>query len=427
VSKLLDDGWRVRILCPSASKAKKRPWGDAVDIVEGDATSREDISRALEGVDCAWYLRSVDNGTGFTEEEATMARQFGGEAARHEVGRIVYLSGLHADGVTGDSKDISEHLATLIKVGEILMDSGVPTAVLQAGVVIGAESLSFQLLRHVTERVPLLASPDWITHLHTPISQRDIVHYLVAAADLPPEINRTFDIGGPDTMPYVEMVQWYGEIVHMRRRPSFTAPFMTHPLAALGLSFVTPLTYRQILPIVDSVSSGTVVKERDLEKLVGTPEGGNETFDSAIIEAALGTYPHHYRSTATTYHALAAIWALFAPGRKWWVPLNLIQSVAMMPTIADINERDDSQTLDDASGLAPLTAPTSQAALATLVNLDLNWIARRWPNKWTRGAWLISSLDLGRRAYKEKPLRTLALVPYIAGQFFLVPRSRKNS
>ncbi|MCQ4625692.1 NAD(P)H-binding protein [Corynebacterium sp. CCUG 69979] len=426
VSNLLDDGWRVRILCRSAAKARKRPWGDDVDIVEGDATNREDVSRALEGVDCAWYLlHSMDSGSGFADEEATMARQFGEEAARHKVGRIVYLGGLHPDGVTGDSDDVSEHLASRIKVGEILLDSGVPTAALQAGVVIGAESLSFKLLRHVTERVPLFIAPDWITNEITPISQRDIVHYLVAAADLPSDLNRTFDVGGPDTMPYVEMMQRYAETVQMRRRPYFTAPIMTRPMAALGLSFVTPLTYGEILPIFDSVSSDTVVKERDLEDLVGTPEGGNDSFESAVIEAALGTYPHHYRSTATMYHALAAIWSLFAPGRKWWLPLNLTQAVVMVPTLADINERDDSQTLDDASGLSPLGAPASQAALATAMNWDFNWIARRWPNKWTRGAWMVSSLDLARRAYKEKPVRALALLPYIAGQFFLVPRSRR--
>lgn len=427
VRTLLDDGWRVRILCRSASKAKQRPWGDDVEIVEGDATSREDVSRALEGVDCAWYLlHSMDDGSGFAEAEARMATQFSEEAARHEVGRIVYLGGLHPDGVTGDSEDVSEHLRSRIKVGEILMSSGVPTAALQAGVVIGAGSLSFQLLRHVTERVPLFAAPDWITNEITPISQRDIVHYLVKAADLPPEENRTFDVGGPDTMPYVEMMQRYADAVDMRRRPYLTAPIMTRQMAALGLSFITPLTYGEILPIFDSVSADTVVKERDLEELVGTPEGGNETFDDAVQAAADGTVPGDYGTWATTYHAIAAIWALWAPGRAWWLPLNLTQVVTMYPTIADLAERDDSQSLEDAATFVPVTSYASQTALVTAANLDFNWIARRWPNKWTRGLWLVSSLDLARRVYKEKPLRVAGLVPYIAGQFFIRPRNGRK-
>lgn len=420
MSTLLDDGLRVRILCRSASKAKQRPWGDDVEIVEGDATSREDVSRALEGVDCAWYLlHSMDDGSGFAETEARMATQFSEEAARHKVGRIVYLGGLHPDGVTGDSESVSEHLRSRIKVGEILMSSGVPTAALQAGVVIGAGSLSFQLLRHVTERVPLFAAPDWITNEITPISQRDIVHYLVKAADLPPEENRTFDVGGPETMPYVEMMQRYADAVDMRRRPYFTAPIMTRGMAALGLSFITPLSYGEILPIFDSVSVDTVIKERDLEKLVGPPDGGNQPFEDAIRAAASATTPHSYGVLATVAHIVAAAWSLWAPGRALWLPLNLTQAVTMVPTIADMNERDDTPGSD------LVTSSSATTVLASAANLDVNWIARRWPNKWTRGLWLVSSLDLARRVYKEKPLRTVGLVPYIAAQLFLVPRPRK--
>lgn len=311
--------------------------------------------------------------------------------------------------------------------GEILMASGVPTAALQAGVVIGSESLSFKLLGHVTERVPAFIAPDWITNEITPISQRDIVHYLVAAADLPADVNRPFDVGGPDTMPYVEMMERYAAAMHLNHRPFFTAPIMTQKMAALGLSFVTPLSYGQILPIFESVSADTKVKERDLQNLVGEPEGGNQTFEDAVLYAALGTIPKDYGSVATLYHFIAAIWALWAPGRAWWMPLNLTQAVTMVPTIADANERDDEHSLSDAATFGAETMMTSAAltALASSVNLDLNWIARRWPNKWTRGAWLVSSLDLARRAYSEKPLRALALVPYIAAQFVLVARSRK--
>lgn len=155
----------------------------------------------------------------------------GEEAKRAGVGRIVYLGGLHPQG-----ENMSEHLASRVRVGEILMDSGVPTAVLQAGVVIGDRSLSFQLLRHVTERVPAFVAPEWITNEITPIGARDIAFYLVAAADLPAEMNRTFDVGGPDSMPYVEMMQRYAEAVGLHRRPYFTAPIMTRAVAAGALS-----------------------------------------------------------------------------------------------------------------------------------------------------------------------------------------------
>lgn len=171
-------------------------------IVEGNATERDDVARALEGADCAWYLlHSMVDGAGFAQKEADMARQFDEDAKRAGLGRIVYLGGLHPHG-----EEMSEHLASRVRVGEILMDSGVPTAVLQAGVVIGDGSLSFQLLRHVTERVPAFVAPERITNEITPIDARDIAFYLVSAADLPVEMNRTFDVGGQDSMPYVEMM-----------------------------------------------------------------------------------------------------------------------------------------------------------------------------------------------------------------------------
>ena len=334
VKKLLDDGWRVKILARDEDKALGKTWGDEVEIVEGDASEQADVAGALEGADCAWYLlHSMGDGAGFAKEEADMARQFGEEAKRAGVGRIVYLGGLHPQG-----EEMSEHLASRVRVGKILMGSGVPTAVLQAGVVIGGGSLSFQLLRHVTERVPAFIAPDWITNKITPIGARDIAHYLVAAADLPAEMNRTFDVGGPDSMPYVEMMQRYAEAVGLHRRPYVTAPIMTRKLAARGLGVLTPLAYKQILPIFESVSVDTVVKERDLEALVGTPEGGNQKFEDAVREAAKSTDPGWYGATATPLHAAAVVAGALSGRPLIQVPVNL--AVAVAGTIAAGNARE---------------------------------------------------------------------------------------
>ena len=338
VKKLLDDGWRVKILARDEDKALGKTWGDEVEIVEGDASERADVAAALEGADCAWYLlHSMGDGAGFAQEEADMARQFGEEAKRAGVGRIVYLGGLHPQG-----EEMSEHLASRVRVGKILMDSGVPTAVLQAGVVIGDGSLSFQLLRHVTERVPAFIAPNWITNKITPIGARDIAFYLVAAADLPAEMNRTFDVGGPDSMPYVEMMQRYAEAVGLHRRPYVTAPIMTRKLAAWGLGVLTPLAYKQILPIFESVSVDTVVKERDLEALVGTPEGGNQKFDDAVREAAKNTDPGWYGATATPLHAAAVVAGALSGRPLVQVPVNLAAAVA--GTIVAGNAREDGRS-----------------------------------------------------------------------------------
>ena len=113
VKKLLDDGWRVKILARDEDKALRKTWGDEVEIVEGDASERADVATALEGADCAWYLlHSMDDGAGFAQEEADMARQFGEEAKRAGVERIVYLGGLHPS-----DEEVSEHLASRVRVG----------------------------------------------------------------------------------------------------------------------------------------------------------------------------------------------------------------------------------------------------------------------------------------------------------------------
>ncbi|WJY97186.1 hypothetical protein CFOUR_03790 [Corynebacterium fournieri] len=218
------------------------------------------------------------------------------------------------------------------------MDSGVPTAVLQAGVVIGDGSLSFQLLRHVTERVPAFVAPEWITNEITPIGARDIAFYLVAAADLPAEMNRTFDVGGLDSMPYVEMMQRYAEAVGLHRRPYFTAPIMTRGLAAWGLGVLTPLGHKQILPIFESVSVDTVVEEHDLEALVGTPRGGNQKFEDAVRAAAEGTEPGWYGGLATMLHLAAVAAGALSRRPLVQVPLNLAAAVA--GTIAAGNARE---------------------------------------------------------------------------------------
>ena len=359
VEQLLRGGWRVKILARNEEKALARSWGDEVEIVEGDAAKRDDVARALEGADCAWYLlHSMDDGAGFAQEEADMARRFGEEAKRAGVGRIVYLGGLHPQG-----ENMSEHLASRVRVGEILMDSGVPTAVLQAGVVIGDGSLSFQLLRHVTERVPAFVAPEWITNEITPIGARDIAFYLAAAADLPAEMNRTFDVGGPDSMPYVEMMQRYAEAVGLHRRPYFTAPIMTRALAAWGLGVLTPLDHNQILPIFESVSVDTVVKERDLEALVGTPAGGNQRFEEAVRAAAEGTEPGWYGGLATTFHLAAVAAGALSQRPLVQVPLNLAAAVA--GTIAAGNAREAGRSpwpavVASGLGVAAMLAVTSR-------------------------------------------------------------------
>ena len=125
------------------------------------------------------------------------------------------------------------------------MSSGVPTAVLQAAIILGSGSASFEMLRHLTTRLPVMVTPKWLDNRIQPIAVRDVLHYLVRAADLPPEVNRTFDIGGPEVLTYREMIQRFAKVAGLRRRGIVTVPVLTPYLASQWVGFVTPVPDRR--------------------------------------------------------------------------------------------------------------------------------------------------------------------------------------
>ncbi len=281
VPRLLDDGWSVRVLSRSADKVAPRAWASRVDVVEGDASSRKVLEQALDGVDVAYYLlHSMDGKAGFARRDAELARTFGLAAQARDVGRTVYLSGLHPEGV-----ELSEHLASRVEVGNLLMASGVPTAVLQAAVVVGSGSASFEMLRHLTHRLPAMIAPKWLENRIQPIAVRDVLHYLVAAATLPADENRPFDIGGPDVLTYRQMIERYAVVAGLRRRWIQTVPVLTPRLASHWIGLVTPVPTGLAKPLVGSLVHEVVRREQDLDDLVGEPSGGLMGFEDACRAA----------------------------------------------------------------------------------------------------------------------------------------------
>ena len=284
VPMLLDRGWSVRVLSRSAEKVAPRAWASRVEVVEGDASSRSDLERACDGVDVAYYLlHSMDGRPGFAERDAELARTFGRAAQARDVGRTVYLSGLHPDGV-----ELSEHLASRVEVGNLLMASGVPTAVLQAAVEVGSGSASFEMLRHLTHRLPAMVAPKWLENRIQPIAVRDVLHDLVAAAGLPSQENRPFDIGGPDVLTYRQMIERYAVVAGLRRRWIQTVPVLTPRLASHWIGFVTPVPTGLAKPLVGSLVHEVVRREQDLDDLVGLPPGGLLGFEDAGGAALVG-------------------------------------------------------------------------------------------------------------------------------------------
>jgi uncharacterized protein YbjT (DUF2867 family) len=284
VPRLLDDGHRVRVLTRDRRKVESRVWVGHVDVVEGDAAAPATLAEALEEADVAYYLlHSMDGKPGFAERDRELAETFGRVAREQHLERIVYMSGLHPRG-----QDLSEHLASRVEVGEVLMDSGVPTAVLQAAVIIGSGSASFEMLRHLTHRLPAMLTPKWLDNRIQPIAVRDVLHYLAGAVDLPPDVNRTFDVGGEDVLTYREMIQRYARLRGLRRRLIVGVPVLTPRLASLWVGLVTPVPAAIARPLVGSLVHEVVCTEHDIDGLVGPPPGGTQSFDDAVLAAAVG-------------------------------------------------------------------------------------------------------------------------------------------
>lgn len=284
VPALLDAGYAVRVLTRNAERIAERDWADRVEVVEGDAAARADLDRACAGVAVAYYLlHSMDGEGDFVERDRELARTFGLAAQSAGVRRIVYLSGLHPDGVR-----LSDHLASRVEVGDLLMSSGVPTAVLQAAVIVGSGSASFEMLRHLTRRLPAMVAPKWLENRIQPIAIRDVLRLLVGAAGLPGEDNRTFDIGGPDVLTYREMISRFADLDRLRERVIVTVPMLTPKLASHWIGLVTPVPTGVAKPLVGSLEHEVVCRENDLRERLPEESRDQLGLDDAIRAALAG-------------------------------------------------------------------------------------------------------------------------------------------
>ena len=284
VEPLLDAGWRVRVFSRSPERLTAKPWHDRVEIAQGDAADKDDLTAALTDVDVAYYLlHSMDGKGDFEERDRELARDFASAADQAGVRRIVYLSGIHP----GDS-ELSPHLASRVEVGQILLDAPVPAAVLQAAVVLGQGSASFDMLHYLTDRLPVMLAPRWLRSRIQPIAISDAVHYLVGAANLPADVNRTFDIAGPDVLTYADMIQRFAKVTGQQQRLIVTVPVLTPGLAGHWIGFVTPVAPGVAKPLVGSLVHDVVAREHDIVELVGEPDGGPTGFDEAVRTAMQG-------------------------------------------------------------------------------------------------------------------------------------------
>jgi uncharacterized protein YbjT (DUF2867 family)/tryptophan-rich sensory protein len=428
VPRLLADGWRVRVLTRRRGSLEGRPWLEDVEVTEGDVSSESDMRKALSGADAAWYLvHSMDDRPDFESRDREAATTFGAAARDEGVSRIVYLGGLHPhDDV------LSPHLASRVEVGRILLDSGVPTAVLQAAVVLGDGSASFDMLRYLTERLPAMVAPKWLDNKIQPIAVEDVVTLLVGAGSLPPEVNRAFDIGGPEVLTYRQMIARFADATGRRRPFVVTVPVLTPRLASHWVGLVTPISAGLAKPLVGSLVHEVVVKERDIEQHVDVP-GGFTDFDTAVRSAMRHAEPDTalrnlaLTGTATAVCAIAGSLAT-QPSSRWYRALNLPDwqppaiafSVVWTGLYADLAASSAAAltAYDRAGDTAGRTAYLK--ALGTNLALNAAWSVVFWRLRkpWAAAAeaavLTVSAADLARRAAAVNTRAGIALSPYAA-------------
>ncbi|MEW1775291.1 SDR family oxidoreductase [Streptomyces sp. NPDC086777] len=281
VPELLAAGYRVRCLARSPGKLRDHPWAGEVEVVRGDVTDPASVGAAMRGVAVAYYLvHALGTGHGFEETDRAGARVFGGQAARAGVRRIVYLGGLTPAGVP--ERELSPHLRSRSEVGRILLASGVPTTVLRAAVIIGSGSASFEMLRYLTERLPVMVTPSWVRTRIQPIAVRDVLRLLVGSARMPADVNRAFDIGGPEVLTYRDMMLRYAAVAGLPRRVILPVPVLTPRLSSHWIGLVTPVPAAIARPLTESLRHEVVCGENDITHYVPDPPGHPVGFDEAV-------------------------------------------------------------------------------------------------------------------------------------------------
>ncbi|MBD3336814.1 MAG: NAD(P)H-binding protein, partial [Candidatus Eisenbacteria bacterium] len=247
-------GARLRCLARRPERLAERV-APGTEVVGGDLLNPDSVQQALRDVHAAYYLvHSMGSGEGFEDADRRAAETFGAAAREAGVERIIYLGGLGGPG------DLSPHLASRQEVGRVLRESGVATIELRASIIIGSGSLSFEMIRALTEKLPVMTTPRWVRSRAQPIGIEDVVAYLVEALERPAGENRVYEIGGPEPADYAGLMREYARQRGLRRF-IIPVPVLSPRLSSLWLGLVTPLYARIGRKLVDSLRNDTVVTD----------------------------------------------------------------------------------------------------------------------------------------------------------------------
>lgn len=267
VPRLLDAGYRVRCLVREPRKLQSRPWAldPNLEIRRCDVGDRDPLVNAMTGCRAAYYLvhSMIVAGPEYRARDCLLARGFAAAAEDSHLERIIYLGGL---GETGDG--LSEHLTSRREVETALATGSVPVTVLRAAMIIGSGSASFEILRYLVERLPVMVTPRWVSTESQPIGVDNVLHYLVACLGQPDTVGLTLDIGGADVLTYREIMQVMAEALGVRKRLIIPVPVLTPRLSSLWIHLVTPLSHRIARPLSEGLRNRVVCRNNEAARLM---------------------------------------------------------------------------------------------------------------------------------------------------------------
>lgn len=280
VPKLLEAGYQVRVLVRDPSRLQGRRWIDQVEVYQGDVLDPETLDPAMQGVSVAYYLiHSMMGGQDFHQRDMQAAGNFAAAAQNQHLRRIIYLGGL------GDPESqLSDHLRSRQDTGTALRSSGVGVIEFRAGVIVGAGSASFEMIRYLTERVPVMICPQWVFTRTQPISIGNVLDYLVAAIEHETEEDLVLEIGGPEILTYGDMLRGYAEARDLSRW-IIPVPVLTPRLSSYWVHWVTPIPAALARPLIEGLRNEVIV--RDDKAKEHFPSIKPIPFDEAVDEALL--------------------------------------------------------------------------------------------------------------------------------------------
>ncbi len=263
---LLKADHEVRAMVRETARISDHAWSDQIEIAEGDVLEASSLDAALAGIEIAYYLiHSLAEGARFSEDDLKAAHNFGESAKRAGIRQIIYMGGLGANS----DKQLSKHLVSRHKTGDALRESGVPITEFRAAVIVGSGGVSFEMVRYLVERLPIMVTPRWVYTRTQPIAIDDVLRYLLAAIDNAAAKDQIIEIGGSDILTYGDMMSVYAKYRGLHR-PMIPVPVLSPQLSSYWVSLMTPVSIPVARALIEGLRNEVIVTDTSAERIFPT-------------------------------------------------------------------------------------------------------------------------------------------------------------